>query len=76
MLPLGLSAGMSAADTAIQKKIYGLGSTALIISNAEIEDMVKIVKLLEESGLPIHGISQTIKKMKQKNKKVDFSQCY
>ena len=74
MLPLGLSAGMSAADTAIQKKIYGLGSTALIISNGEIEDMVKIVKLLEESGLPIHGISETIKKWNKRTKK--WISCY
>ena len=33
LLPLGLSAGMSAADLAIQKKIYGSGITALMISN-------------------------------------------
>ena len=32
-LPLGLSAGMSAADAAIQKDIYGSATTALIISN-------------------------------------------
>ena len=42
---------MSAADAAIQKKIYGSGrTTALIISNEVMEDIVKIVKLLEESG--------------------------
>ena len=35
-LPLGLSAGMTTADAAIQKKIYGSGTTALIISNEEI----------------------------------------
>ena len=33
LLPLGLSVGISAADAAIQKKIYGSGTTALIISN-------------------------------------------
>ena len=33
LLPFRFSAGMSAADAAIQNKIYGLGSTALIISN-------------------------------------------
>ena len=33
LLKLGLSAGMSVADATIQKKIYGSGSTALIISN-------------------------------------------
>ena len=51
MLPIGLWAWMSAADAAIQKKIYGSGrTTALIISNEVMEDIVKIVKLLVESG--------------------------
>ena len=44
LLPLGLSAGMSAADVAIQKKIYGSGITALIISNEKMGDIIKIVK--------------------------------
>ena len=52
---------MSVVDAAIQKNIYGSGSTALIISNEEMEDIMKIVKLLEESGLLIKGISETIK---------------
>ena len=61
LLPLGLSAGMSAADSLIQKKIYGSG-TVLIISNKEIEeDIMKMVKSLEESGLLIKGISETFK---------------
>ena len=61
LLPLGLSAGISAADVAIENKIYESGSTALIISNKEVEDIMKIVKSLEESGLLIKGISETIK---------------
>ena len=44
MFPLGLSAGMLAADVAIQKKIYGSGITALIISNEKMGDIIKIVK--------------------------------
>ena len=36
-------------------------ATALIISNEEIIDIMKIVKSLEESGLLIKGISETIK---------------
>ena len=47
LIPLGLSAGMSAADTAIQNKIYGSGcplDLALIISNEEMGDLMKIVK--------------------------------
>ena len=51
---------MSAADAAIQNKIYGSGTTVLIISNEEIEDIIKTVESLEESGLLIKGISETI----------------
>ena len=60
------------------KKNHGLGTTALIISNEEMKDIVKIVKSLEESGLLIQGSSENEKqlKMKQKNKKEDFSQYY
>ena len=47
LIPLELTA--SATDAAIQSKIYGSGATALIISNREMEDLMKIVKLLEES---------------------------
>ena len=52
---------MSAADAAIQNKIYGSGTTALIISNEEMKDIMKIVKSLEESGLLIKGTSEKIK---------------
>ena len=76
LIPLGLSAGMSAADAAIQKNIYGSGTTALIISNEEMEDIMKIVMSLEESGLLIKVIINKLLvkqlKMKQKNKKEDF----
>ena len=49
--------------------------TTLIISNEEINDIMKMIKSLEESVLLITSISET-KKMKQKNKKEDFSVCY
>ena len=52
---------MSAEDAAIQKKIYGSGTTALKISNEENEDIMRIVKSLEESELLIKEISETIK---------------
>ena len=61
MLPLGLSAEMSAADSAIQKTIYVSRTTALIISNEEMDAIMKIAKLLEESGLLIQGISEKVK---------------
>ena len=49
LIPLGLAAA-SAADAGIHKKILGSGTTTtLIISNDEIEDLIKIVKSLEDS---------------------------
>ena len=43
LIPLGLTAAASAADAEIQKKILGSGTTALIISNKERNDIMKIV---------------------------------
>ena len=71
LLPFGLSAGISAADAAIQKKKYrshGSGSTALIISNEEMEDIIKIVKSLEESRLLIERISEKVKNETEEQK--------
>ena len=48
LLPFGLSAGMSAADEAIKKKIYGSRITTLIISNEEMKDITNIMKLFVE----------------------------
>ena len=41
--------------------MFGSGTTVLIISNEEMEDIMKIVKSLEEAGLLIKGVSETIK---------------
>ena len=49
LIPLGLTASASAA-AGIHKKILGSGhNTTLIISNVEMEDILKIVKSLEDS---------------------------
>ena len=60
MIPFGLTAAASAADARIHKKFLGSGNTTLIISNDEIEDIVKIVKSLEDSGLLLKGLTETI----------------
>ena len=62
LIPLGLTAAASAADVGIHKKILGLGNntTTLIISNDEIEDIIKIVKSLEDSGLLLKGVTETV----------------
>ena len=58
---LGLTAAASAADAAIHKKMFGSGTTTLLILNEEMNDIMKVVKSLEESGLLINGVSRTIK---------------
>ena len=58
---------MSAVDAAIQKKTFGSGrpsdlapwTTTLIISNKKMDDIMKIVKSFEESGLLIKGVNET-----------------
>ena len=51
---------MSAIDGSIKKKMFGSGATTLIISNDEMDDFLKIVKSLENSGLLLKGVSETI----------------
>ena len=55
LMPLGLTAAISATDAATQKNIYGTGTTALIISNEEMKESLK------DSGSLIKEISKTIK---------------
>ena len=61
LISLGLAASASATEAAINKKMLGSGMNTLIISNEEINDIMKIVKSLEESGLLIKVVSETIK---------------
>ena len=61
LVPLGLTASASATDAAIHKKMFGSGVITLIISKEEINDFIKIVRRLEESGLLIKNVSETIK---------------
>ena len=63
LIPLRLMAAASAADAGIHKKILGSGhnnNTTLIISNDEMDDISKIVKSLEDSGVLSKGVSETI----------------
>ena len=59
---LGLTAAASATDAAINKKILGSGNHAtLIISNNDMQDLLKTVKSLEDSGILLNGITETVK---------------
>ena len=59
---LGLTAAASATDAAINKKILGSGNhTTLMISNDDMQDLLKIVKSLEDSGILLNGITEPVK---------------
>ena len=65
LFPLGLTAAASAADAGMHKKILGSGrssgpKTTLIISNDEMKDIIEIVKSLEDSGLLLKGVTETV----------------
>ena len=79
LIPLGLTEATSATDAATSKKMVASGHpsdlalrfTTLITSNEEMNDIMRIVKLLEESGLLIKGVSGT-KKNEAKEQKRRF----
>ena len=69
LIPLGLTAAASAADAGIHKKIVGSGNTTtLIISNNEMEDIIKIVKSLEDSALLLTGVTETVQNVVKEQK--------
>ena len=54
------------------QKILGSGTTTLIISNDEINDILKIDKSLEDSGVFLKGVNETVKKEGKEQKGVFF----
>ena len=50
---------MSAIDGSIQKKIHGSG-VKLIIEQEDMNDIMKIIEALENSGILLKGVSKTI----------------
>ena len=61
LAPLGITAAASVINGAMQKKIDGSGATNLIISNEEMDDIMKIVQALEDSNILLKGVTKTIK---------------
>ena len=59
LAPLGLIAAMSAIDGGIQKKMRGEG-IKLIIEQEDLNDIIKIIKSLQNSGILLKGVSKTI----------------
>ena len=70
LIPLGLTAAASASDAGIHRKILGSGrrhsssspshNTTLIISNKDMEDLIKVVKSLDDSGLLLNGVTESV----------------
>ena len=50
------------------KKMYGSGTTTIIFSNEDLDDMIKIVKALEDSDVLMKGVTETIKNETKKQK--------
>ena len=61
LAPLGITATASAIDAGIQKKIHSSGTTILIISNKEMNDITKIVQALEDSNILLKRVTKGIK---------------
>ena len=62
LAPLGITASPSAIDSGIQKKLHGSETTTAMISNKEMNDMIKIVPALKDSNTLLKGIIKRIEK--------------
>ena len=65
---LRITIAASAIDAGIQKKIYGSGTTTLIISNEEINGIIKTVQALEDFNILLKGVTKTTKNETKKQK--------
>ena len=73
LITLGLTAAASTADAGIHKKLLGSGNMTLTISNDETHDIIKIVKSLEDSGLLVERITETVQNEVKEQKGAFFS---
>ena len=71
LAPLGKTAAASAIDAGIQNKMHSSGTITFIISNKEMNDIMKIVQALEDSNILLKGVTTTIKS-KTKEQKGEF----
>ena len=69
LAPVAITAAASAIDAWIQKKIHGSETTTLIISNKEMNDIMKIVQILEDSNILLTRVTKPIKKRNKTTKR-------
>ena len=67
--PLGITAAASAIDAGIQKKKHRSGTKTLIISNEEMNDVMKIVQALKDSNILLKRVTKTIKNETKEQKR-------
>ena len=60
LISLRITVAAAIADAGIPRKILGSGSTILIISNEDMEGLIKIVKSFEDPGLLLKGATETV----------------
>ena len=68
LAPLGIIAAASAIDAGIQKTKHGSGTTTLITSNKELNDIMEIVQALEDSNILLKRVTKTIKNKTKEQK--------
>ena len=71
LAPLGITAAMSAIDGNIQKKMRG-DRIKLMIDNEDMNDIMKIIKALEKSGILLSGIGKIIENEVKEQKRSLF----
>ena len=76
LIPLGLTAPASAADAGIQRKIFGSGTKNLIISNEEMNDILKIVQAFEDSNILLKRVTKAIKNERKEQKRGFLSMLF
>ena len=61
LVSLEIAAAASAIEAGIQKKIHGSGTKSLIISNEEMNNIMKIIQALDDSDILLKGVTKTSK---------------
>ena len=75
LIPLQLTLA-SATDPAIQKKNFGSGMTTMIFSNEKMNDIIKIIKSLQDSGILTEIVSGTIEnEAKKRLNIIRYTRC-
>ena len=62
----------SATDAGIQNKTHGFGTTFFIISNEEMNDIMKSLQVFEDSNILMKGVTKIIKNETKKPRKLVF----